>query len=373
MNIGELWISKNEEDWVKYLNRYWDLIKPENLELEKRMDKLDFRVVENMELDEFYEFIIEDYFQWKFTDSRWLNRNREHFSRYKNEKKLDELSEIKDELFSFNLNDIERGLRITSSIHGLGVAGGSGLLAILFPAYFATVDQFVVKSLASLDEYKDNIDLMNMKIKVDKGQSLNFQDGVILIEIMRRKALEINRLFNSNKWTCRDIDKILWRHRDSKDTKIRSTHSYQIGSNENNQNRSTNHYQKNELENIKTDYKFNFCEEECIDSLKTKFEIYLRNKGRKEDRIKEDLSWAFIHRTHNIGIEFWESFKSDEQMSECREALYRVAVNGGFRGRGVKDPRGYAAGYMTSIKKLKNFFDEEYGGVDNYLKIYNNL
>ena len=153
MNIGELWISKNEEDWVKYLNRYWDLIKPENLELEKRMDKLDFRVVENMELDEFYEFIIEDYFQWKFTDSRWLNRNREHFSRYKNEKKLDELSEIKDELFSFNLNDIERGLRITSSIHGLGVAGGSGLLAILFPAYFATVDHFVVKSLASLDEY----------------------------------------------------------------------------------------------------------------------------------------------------------------------------------------------------------------------------
>lgn len=66
MNIGELWISKNEEDWVKYLNRYWDLIKPENLELERRMDKLDFRVVENMELDEFYEFIIEDYFQWKF-------------------------------------------------------------------------------------------------------------------------------------------------------------------------------------------------------------------------------------------------------------------------------------------------------------------
>lgn len=88
MNIGELWISKNEEDWVKYLNRYWDLIKPENLELERRMDKLDFRVVENMELDEFYEFIIEDYFQWKFTDSRWLNRNREHFSRYKNEKNL---------------------------------------------------------------------------------------------------------------------------------------------------------------------------------------------------------------------------------------------------------------------------------------------
>lgn len=155
------------------LNSYWDLVKPTNLELEKRMDRLEFKLVENMELDEFYEFMIEDYFQWKYTDSRWLKRNREYFSRYASEEKLDELWEIKEELFSFNLNDIERGLKITSSIKGLGVAGGSGLLALLFPAYFATVDQFVVKSLILLDEFKNNIDLIKMKDKVDKGQGLN--------------------------------------------------------------------------------------------------------------------------------------------------------------------------------------------------------
>ena len=356
MTINELWKSKKEEDWNGFLNNYWDLIKTTNLELEKRMDNLDYKLVEKMELDEFYEFMIEDYFQWKFTDSRWLKRNREYFSRYVSEEKLDKLSEIKEKLFSFSLNDIEKGLRITSSINGLGVAGGSGLLALLFPTYFGTVDQFVVKSLILLDGYKDNIDLIKMKGKADKGRALNIKDGVILIEIMRRKADDLNRLFKSNKWTCRDIDKILWTWRDSK-------------------NKSTNTiYNKQEsVINIEKDYKINIDDKMDLVNLKNNFEIYLRNMGRKEARIKEDLSWAFVHYNNDIGIDFWESFKSEEKIKMCQEALYNVAINGGLTGRGVKDPRGYAAGYMSSIKRLKRFFDEEYGSVDRYMKIHDLL
>lgn len=284
MSINKLWNSKDEKDWDKFLDSYWDLIKPTNLELEKRMDNLDSKFIENMGLDEFYEFMIDDYFQWKYTDSRWLKRNREHFSRYVSEERLDKLLEIKNDLFSFNLNDIRVGLKITSSIHGLGVAGGSGLLALLFPAYFATVDQFVVKSLILLDEFKNNIDLIKMKDKVDKGQGLNIKDGIILIEIMKEKATVLNILFNTNKWTCRDIDKILWGWRDSK---VKET-------------RSIDNNQEKDIGSIKKDYKINFNGKEDLVNLKNNFEIYLRNKGRKDARIKEDLSWAFVHYNNYI-------------------------------------------------------------------------
>jgi len=36
----------------------------------------------------------------------------------------------------------------------------------------------------------------------------------------------------------------------------------------------------------------------------------------------------------------------------------------------VKDPRGYASAYMGSVRKLKQYFDDIYGGVDKYLELY---
>jgi len=40
--------------------------------------------------------------------------------------------------------------------------------------------------------------------------SLTTQDGVILIRIMQRKAIQLNQIFNSTEWTPRKIDMILW-------------------------------------------------------------------------------------------------------------------------------------------------------------------
>jgi len=41
--------------------------------------------------------------------------------------------------------------------------------------------------------------------------------------------------------------------------------------------------------------------------------------------------------------------------------------------KGVKDPKGYAASYISSVKRLKDFFDEKYNGVENYLKLMQEL
>lgn len=43
---------------------------------------------------------------------------------------------------------------------------------------------------------------------------------------------------------------------------------------------------------------------DIIADLKYHFYLYLKSKGRKEDRIREDCSWAFTHYNHYIGIDF---------------------------------------------------------------------
>ena len=91
MEINELWVSKDESQWLKALDYYWNLIKPANMELGKRMDNLNAKAIENMDLNEFYESMIDDYFQWKYTNSRWLKRNTDQFSRYIKEERLNEL------------------------------------------------------------------------------------------------------------------------------------------------------------------------------------------------------------------------------------------------------------------------------------------
>jgi hypothetical protein len=41
-------------------------------------------------------------------------------------------------------------------------------------------------------------------------EAIEVEDAVTMIEIMRVKALELNRTFGANKWTPRLVDRVLW-------------------------------------------------------------------------------------------------------------------------------------------------------------------
>jgi hypothetical protein len=118
---------------------------------------------------------------------------------------LDELLGIKEQLLSFDQSDIEQGLRIASSIRGLGIAGASGLLTLMYPESFGTVDQFVVRALREIDDLPEHEDLGRMN-----PDGLKPSDGAILIRLMRNKAAENNLKFGTNFWTPKRIDEILW-------------------------------------------------------------------------------------------------------------------------------------------------------------------
>ena len=75
----------------------------------------------------------------------------------------------------------------------------------MYPGKFGTVDQFAVKALWQVPELPEAKALTRMN-----PMGLAVSDGVLLIDIFRRKAADLNRIFNSLVWTPRKLDMVLW-------------------------------------------------------------------------------------------------------------------------------------------------------------------
>ena len=129
MLITDLWSSTDESVWKDAEKNYWKQVKPQNHSVEERLDTLDWHMIQNESVDEFYRFLHDDYFAWKFTDCRFLKTNRTRLSDQYRESR-EKLDEIQRLLFSFDTDDIDRGLKIVKGISGIGTSAG-GLSRIL--------------------------------------------------------------------------------------------------------------------------------------------------------------------------------------------------------------------------------------------------
>jgi len=203
--IAELWYSRDSRVWDEALTRYWDFVLPANLDLERRMESLDIERIRQLDARAWFDFLLNEYFRWKYTARNRYASTTKHLRQYAEAGALAVLARIKDRLFEFDLRDIRAGLSIACEIKGLGPAGGSGLLAVMFPAAFGTVDQFVVKALQSVGDLPESSILARMK-----PEQLTLADATALIAIMRRKADENNQVFQTSSWTPRMVEKILW-------------------------------------------------------------------------------------------------------------------------------------------------------------------
>lgn len=199
------WDSNDRGIWLNKLDKYWDYVKPANRALEIEMEHLDESQVRKMPVQKFYNFLYEKYFVWKYTAPNRLATTRRYLEKHDIEQGMKSLQRIQNELFSFDKRNIEKGLEIASGINGLGIPGASGLLSILFPEYFGTVDQFVVKALMDVNELQRKNEILAMN-----PDSLELNDGVLLIEILRSKSDELNKANGTTEWTPRKIDKVLW-------------------------------------------------------------------------------------------------------------------------------------------------------------------
>ena len=199
----DLWDCIDEKIWRQAEDNYWKLIRPENVKLEQEMEVLSAESVKNMTPEEFYSFLYNRYFVWKYTAKNRLATTRMWLRYYENH--LNELEIIHQKLFTFNQSDIAAGLRIATSIKGLGYAGASGLLAVLFPDYFGTVDQFVAARLKEFSAFSEDDTIQRIN-----EQSIKEKEAVYMEKLFRKKAAELNLLNQVTYWTPRKIDKVLW-------------------------------------------------------------------------------------------------------------------------------------------------------------------
>lgn len=205
MNINYLWHKGNESEWKEALSRYLTMIN--DIYLENRINSLVPSDIEKMSVREFYDFLYNEFFVWKYTAKNRLATTRKALSRYEREE-MDSLAEIKNRFFrayEYDPEDTEQLLGNAKRIHGLGITGASGLLSILFPENYGALGQFLVNALLQVEDLPehDRLSLIN-------PQNLTVKDAVVLEEILRRKAMELNSQFDTDEWTPRKIDMVLW-------------------------------------------------------------------------------------------------------------------------------------------------------------------
>ncbi|MCR5106117.1 MAG: hypothetical protein K6B68_16930 [Eubacterium sp.] len=215
IDIKDLWNDGKEEDWDKALAQYWEMDSVKRqIDLEKEMNDVfrpsNLNELKNMNGEEFYSFLYSKYFVWKYTAHNRLATTRKQLEKQKKE----DLCKIRDSLFILHdsiPDDIELILMDVQRINGLGVAGGSGLLSILFPESFGTVDQFLVDSLCKISSTmsKETATVLSQIVK----ENIKLEEGVFLEKLLKEQADRLNEKFSSDKWTPRKIDMVLWAYR----------------------------------------------------------------------------------------------------------------------------------------------------------------
>ena len=130
MQIGELWYTSDPSAWDKALERYWDYVQDDNMALEKAMENLDHELLRNMDERGWYEFLRDEYFRWKYTAPNRYATTTAQVRKYEDNGGLSQLDQIRELLLQIDTRNVRKGLETAKSIHGLGTAGASGLLAL---------------------------------------------------------------------------------------------------------------------------------------------------------------------------------------------------------------------------------------------------
>lgn len=204
MDMHDLWFQGTKEEWLGALMDYWQCVDASILELEWQFEKLDSEWIGSMTTEEFYRFLHDQFFVWKYSVSNRLSATLKQLERYQTEKNYTELKRVQAQLFSFHRNNCKEGLAIAKTIRGLGTCGASGLLGVLFPRYFCTVEQNVVKTLLQIEWLPEHYELEYIALP-----HIGLNDAELVTTILKRKAQELNSEFGTDFWTPRKISMVL--------------------------------------------------------------------------------------------------------------------------------------------------------------------
>jgi hypothetical protein len=223
LSVDELWNSRDEKDWQAALDHYWKMPTVQrNLEIEKFMDQVGVEDVAKFDSGQWCDFLYL-YFIWKFSGC-YLDDRLADLGKNSPEQLARVRASLLD-LEEFDLQNVVKCLKILKApnVKGLGFPGASGLFALLFKGWYGTVDKYAVESLCEIKSLPQRERIQEIDAWLKKGQAWRESDAALVVDIMRRKARELNDLFGTDRWTPRKIDMILWawRNNDSSGRSIR--------------------------------------------------------------------------------------------------------------------------------------------------------
>lgn len=224
VNIQDVWTSEDESVWCSRIDAYWRYIeKQQKMALEEEMAKLSSQLMAELTDEAWRSFLATKYIPWKHQPGQfWRSKQTKFLSRYASREQLALLATIKNRIFACDPEKTRELLKIVDEIHQFGIPSGSGLLSLLFPSHFGTVDRFVIQSLQRIQKFKDDT-----KIQRLDPEDISLDDAVHAISVMRVKALENNNLFGTDYWTARRIDMVLYITREPKNrTGIEKSNSH---------------------------------------------------------------------------------------------------------------------------------------------------
>ena len=161
--INQLWKSTDSQTWQGALQNYWSFVQPKNMTIEQDLDSLHLDTIRTFNAEKWYAFLKDVYFFWKYTAPNRYASTTKILREFVDRGNIDQLDHIRKKLLDLRLDDTFECLETAKQIPGLGTAGASGLLAIMYPQNFGTVDQFVVKALWEVGGLPEEAAVSKMK------------------------------------------------------------------------------------------------------------------------------------------------------------------------------------------------------------------
>jgi hypothetical protein len=209
VDINNLWELRDQNEWLDALDRYWvDPAVCRNRDTEQFMHKVKLEYIQKLDMQEWYDFL-NKYFRWKFTGSQLHTRLMDL-----DKNSFEHLFSVKRGLLALDridLADSRKCLNLVRSprIRGLDYPSASGLLALMFKEWYGSVDRGVLESLCKIEALPEKSRIGEIRAWVKVQKDWRESDAVLVINMVRRKAAQLNAWFGANRWTPHKITMIL--------------------------------------------------------------------------------------------------------------------------------------------------------------------
>ena len=217
--LKEIWNNPQDsfsiKQWIKLIDDYESIQGACGNRLEKMLlDSQKGLKACMMKTDSsFYDLIYRIYGKWKYTDYRWFSPKREVAQTRSFEEKIHAVEKVRDYFEQISKSPFvaekeskesyAEGMKLRDEFPGIGVAGMSGILALIDPLRFGVVDQFVAKALVSIDV-----------LTVNNPLDLSISDYINIEWVLFQKSSELkSKDIGGIDWTPREVDKALWSYR----------------------------------------------------------------------------------------------------------------------------------------------------------------